>query len=327
MPKGEEALVSSLFFGGFMGRSGKSYGAIPIIMKRDSIFYRLFQQSPSLLFDLLENPPDNATEYRFDSVAVKEPKFEIDGVFLPPDNDSSGVIYFCEVQFQKDERLYERVFGESFLYFYRQRERFTDWQIVVIYPTRSLEQSNTHPYRALLNCNQVHRIYLNELGEIQQLPLGVALMVLTTVEETQAPEKARYLLARTQQQIADPEAGRAIIEMIATIMVYKFTNLSRQEVEAMLGLQLADTRVYREAKEEGRLEGQLEGRLEGRLEGESALILRLLQRRFGAVDEVLAARIQALEIEQLESLAEALLDFTALNDLVLWLNRYSQPLN
>jgi predicted transposase YdaD len=115
--------------------------------------------------------------------------------------------------------------------------------------------------------------------------------------------------------------------MIATIMVYKFTNLSRQEVEAMLGIQLTDTRVYREAKEEGRLKGQLEGRLEGRLEGESALILRLLQRRFGAVDEVLAAQIQALEIEQLESLAEALLDFTTLNDLVLWLNRYSQPLN
>ncbi|MFM6481674.1 MAG: DUF4351 domain-containing protein, partial [Microcystis panniformis] len=142
-----------------------------------------------------------------------------------------------------------------------------------------------------------------------------ALMVLTTVEETQASEKARYLLARTQQQIADTEAGRAIIEMIATIMVYKFTNLSRQEVEAMLGLQLADTRVYREAKEEGRQEG------------ESALVLRQLSRRFGAVDEVLTARIQALEIEQLESLAEALLDFTALNDLVLWLNRYSQPLN
>jgi predicted transposase YdaD len=66
-------------------------------------------------------------------------------------------------------------------------------QIVVIYPTRSLEQSNAHPYRALLNCPQVHRVYLNELGEIQQLPLGVALMVLTTVEETQAPEKARYI--------------------------------------------------------------------------------------------------------------------------------------
>ncbi|BCU10011.1 Rpn family recombination-promoting nuclease/putative transposase [Microcystis aeruginosa] len=279
-------------------------------MKRDSIFYRLFQQSPSLLFDLLENPPDNATEYRFDSVAVKEPKFEIDGVFLPPDTDRNGVIYFCEVQFQKDERLYERVFGESFLYFYRQRERFTDWQIVVIYPTRSLEQSNTHPYRSLLNCEQVHRVYLNELGEIQQLPLGVALMVLTTVEETQAPEKARYLLARTQEQIVDTEASRAIIEMIATIMVYKFTNLSRQEVDTMLGLQLADTRVYREAKEEGRQEG------------ESALILRLLSRRIGEVTPEQRSQIQALSINQLEALGEALLDFTKPGDLEEWLRSH-----
>lgn len=283
-------------------------------MKRDSIFYRLFQEYPSLLFDLLEKPPANATEYRFDSVAVKEPKFEIDGVFLPPETDSTGVVYFCEVQFQKDERLYERVFGESFLYFYRHRERYADWQIVVIYPTRSIEQSNVHPYRALLNGEQVHRIYLNELGEIQQLPLGVALMVLTTLEEAQAPAEARSLLARTQEQIADPEASRAIIEMIATIMVYKFTNLSRQEVDTMLGLQLADTRVYREAKEEGRQEG--------RQEGESALIVRLLKRRFGSVDEALESRIRNLSVKQLESLGEALLDFTDLNDLVLWLNRH-----
>mgnify|MGYP003334981968 FL=1 len=81
----------------------------------------------------------------------------------------------------------------------------------------------------------------------------------------------------------------------------------------MLGLQLADTKVYREAKEEGRQEG------------ESALILRQLKRRLGSVDEVLTARIQGLEIGQLEALGEALLDFTALNELVLWLNRYSEP--
>jgi predicted transposase/invertase (TIGR01784 family) len=95
-------------------------------MKRDSIFYRLFQQFPSLLFQFVETPPDNASSYRFDSVAVKEPKFEIDGVFLPPDGDPSGVIFFCEVQFQKDERLYERLLGEIFLYFYRNRERYGD---------------------------------------------------------------------------------------------------------------------------------------------------------------------------------------------------------
>jgi predicted transposase YdaD len=173
-----------------------------------------------------------------------------------------------------------------------------------------MEQDDTHPYHALLTSEQVHRIYLNELGAIQQLPLGLALMVLTTVEDDRASSGARYLLARTQQQIPDPEASLAIIDMIATIMVYKFTNLSRQEGEAMLGLQLADTRVYRGAKEEGRQEG--------RQEGESALIIRLLKRHFGSVDEVLAARIQSLEIEQLEALGKALLDFTELNDLVEW---------
>ena len=50
-------------------------------MRRDSIFYKLFQQFPPLLFQLLPAPPPNADTYRFDSVAVKEPKFEIDGVF------------------------------------------------------------------------------------------------------------------------------------------------------------------------------------------------------------------------------------------------------
>jgi predicted transposase/invertase (TIGR01784 family) len=183
-------------------------------MRRDSIFYKLFGQSPTLLFDLLAPTPANAANYRFDSVAVKEPKFEIDGVFLPPESEGPGIVYFCEVQFQKDEQLYERLFGESFLYFYRNRSRYSDWQAVVIYPSRSIEQSDVYPYRALLNSNQVHRVCLDELGDIRALPLGIALMVLTTVEETQAPAEARYLLSRVQQEVTS-EAGRNIIEILA----------------------------------------------------------------------------------------------------------------
>jgi predicted transposase/invertase (TIGR01784 family) len=168
-------------------------------MRRDSIFYALFQRSPALLFELLDTPPTNAQRYRFDAVAVKEPKFEIDGVFLPPEGESPGVVYFCEVQFQKDQQLYERLFGEAFLYFYRNRSHFSDWQAVVIYPSRSLEQSQIEPYRALLESNKVHRVYLNELGEVSQLPLGVAAMVLTIVEEAVAPEQARLLIERANQ--------------------------------------------------------------------------------------------------------------------------------
>ncbi|MBU7581855.1 MAG: Rpn family recombination-promoting nuclease/putative transposase [Nostoc sp. TH1S01] len=42
-------------------------------------------------------------------------------------------------------------------------------------------------------------------------------------------------------------------------MIYKFPKLSREEVEAMLGLDaIKNTRVYQEAREEGKLEGKLE---------------------------------------------------------------------
>ncbi|MBD2495942.1 Rpn family recombination-promoting nuclease/putative transposase [Nostoc sp. FACHB-280] len=275
-------------------------------MRRDSIFYKLFQQSPSLLFALLANPPSNADEYIFDSVAVKEPKFEIDGVFLPPQNPNPGVVYFCEVQFQKDERLYERVFAESYLYFYRNRDRFSNLQIVIIYPSRSLEQTDINPYLSQLNSPQVNRIYLDELGDIRSLPVWVGLMVLTTLEENRATEEARYLLARSQQENSQSQ-NRAIIELLVTIMVYKFEGKSQREVEQMLGITLQETRVYREIKEQGREEG------------EKLLILRLLFRRVGELPQEVRQRVESLALEQLENLGEALLDFTSMADLHAWL--------
>jgi predicted transposase/invertase (TIGR01784 family) len=299
-------------------------------MRRDSIFYKLFQQFPPLLFQLLPSPPPNADTYRFDSVAVKEPKFEIDGVFLP--NEVEGVVYFCEVQFQKDEQLYERVFAESLLYFYRNRDRFSDWQAVVIYPSRSTEQSKIHPYEDLLNGDRVHRIYLSELGNIRQLPIWVALMVLTTVDESQAPTEARYLLERN---ISEQPSSRAIIEMVTTIMVYRFESLSQQEVETMLGITLQETRVYREIKakgikqglmrgllkgrEQGREQGLMKGREQGREQEAINLVVRILTKRFGDLPEEIRVAISGLSLTVLEDLSEALLDFSNLADLQSWL--------
>jgi predicted transposase YdaD len=154
------------------------------------------------------------------------------------------------------------------------------------------------------------------LGDIRSLPLWVALMVLTTVDEAQAPDEAKYLLERTNQE-ASPSSGRAIIEMITTIMVYKFEALSRIEVESMLGITLKETRVYREIKQEGREEG----REEGRQEGERSLILRQLTRRVGELSQEQRDRIESLSLEELESLGEALLDFLTVADLTNWLTQ------
>jgi len=135
-------------------------------------------------------------------------------------------------------------------------------------------------------------------------------MVLTTIEENQTPEEARYLLSRTRQEVFEP-VRRAIIELITTIVTYRFENLSRREIEAMLDITLKETRVYREIKEEGREEG--------REEGERSLILRQLKRQVGELPQDVKPQVEALLLEQLEELGEALLDFTSRSDLEGWL--------
>lgn len=238
-------------------------------------------------------------------MAVKEPRFEIDGVFLPPENKDSGTVYFCEVQFQKDKKLYERVFAELFLYFYRNRHKFSNWEAVIIYPNRNTEQKVTTPYNALLNSDQVTRIYLDELGDIRQLPLEVAVMLLTTLDEEQAPDEARYLLQRTKQEVSE-ELSSVTTELLITIMVYKFEQLSRKEIEQMLGITLQGTRVYQEIQEEAE-------------QREKALVLRLLTKRIGELSPIVRSQVEALSLEQLENLGEALLDFNSMRDLQTWL--------
>ena len=64
--------------------------------------------------------------------------------------------------------------------------------------------------------------------------------------------------------------------------------------------------------------GKREGRQEGEQIGESRLVLRQLTRRIGDVTPALQSQVQALTLAQLESLGEALLDFTAPSDLEDW---------
>jgi predicted transposase/invertase (TIGR01784 family) len=275
-------------------------------MRRDSIFYQLFRQLPTLLFELVPQAPDNAEQYTFDSVEVKETAFRIDGVFIPP--SPSGIVYFCEVQFQLDELLYERMLSEISIYTYRNRSRFANWQAVVIYPTRTIEQSRTDMVEEMLASGRIKRVYLDELGAVEELPIGLGLMVLTTLEDDSATQSAIGLIQRAQGE-------RGIIDLVSTIMVYKFSNLSRDEVDAMLGIKLEQTKVYQEAK----AEGETIGEVRGRTEGEQALVLRLLTRKLGKIEPEIKAQVSSLNLEKIESLGEDLLDFTQMSDLLAWL--------
>ncbi|MFN6564018.1 MAG: Rpn family recombination-promoting nuclease/putative transposase [Nostoc sp. ChiSLP01] len=227
-------------------------------MKRDSIYYQIFKRFPGLLFELIDYRPEQVENYRFESVEVKETAFRIDGVFLPPEDVKPRIIFFAEVQFQKDEALYHRFFTESMMYLNRNQSQYDDWYCVVIFPSRSLEPSDTRTHRIFLNSDQVQRIYLDELGSFNQQPIGINLMQLTIASKQAIAQQAKELIQRVQLESTDALPKNEIIDIITTIAVYKFSTLSREEVEAMLGLTLQETRVYQEAKAEGREEREAE---------------------------------------------------------------------
>jgi predicted transposase YdaD len=62
-----------------------------------------------------------------------------------------------------------------------------------------------------------------------------------------------------------------------------------------------------------------EGRQEGRQEGERSLVLRLLEQKIGTLSNSVRDRVTSLNLEKLEALALAMLNFATPSDLQAWL--------
>ncbi len=229
------------------------------LVKTDPIFYRLFQTVPSTFFELMGRSPEDAITYEFRSVEIKQTAFRIDGVFIPVDRAERSPILFVETQFQWDEGFYYRLFSEITLYL-RQYQSMRDWQAVIIYPSRSVESPVPPAYQDWLVLPKIQRLYLNELATVTpETSLGVSLAKLVVESEARTPKQAKGLIAKAQRDVDNRLIQREIIELIETIMVYKFPQKSRQELEAMLGLgDLKQTKVYQEAEQEGERKAKIE---------------------------------------------------------------------
>ena len=83
--------------------------------------------------------------------------------------------------------------------------------------------------------------------------------------------------------------------------------------------EIRHTRAVQDWLAEGRQEGLQEGLQEGKAQEAAKVTLRLLSRRCGPLSETTTAQIRALPLEQLESLADALLDLRGPADLSAWL--------
>lgn len=284
-------------------------------MKTDNLFYKLFQTEPRLFFELIGELTPAAAGYQFTSEEVKQTSFRIDGIFTPPAGEMELPLYFVEVMGYKDRQgiLYPSLFSEIFLYLNAYQPGH-DWRAVVIFTKRQLDPGLGQHYQEFGTSVRLQRIYLDELSveQVQQsLSLGIFELIVSS--EATAPSRGQRLIERIQLEATDDEVAQKFLELVETIFVYKFPELSREEVESMLGLNdLKQTKVYQEAFEEGRQE-----------EGQ-ALLMSQLGYRFGTLPTGVEAQIKTLSLSQIESLGKALFEFSDLSNLTQWLQENSQ---
>lgn len=276
---------------------------------------------PRLFFEILGEPAERGDIYEFSSIEVKQTAFRIDGVFTPKPDSPENTVIFTEFQFQKDETLYERLFSEIMLYLAQNLE-VEDWRAVVFYPRRNLKQKNLYRHRNLLNSDQFQVIYLEDFLGVPSDDLGIQLMQLIVSPERETNRYLSGLVAQLQGK-TEPK-DQAIIKLVSTIMLYKFPNLTREEIESMFTVSdLKQTRVYQDAIQEGIQLGRDEER-EERLERDRSLIKRMLIRKLGELPTDLSESVQTLSFEQLADLGEALFDFEQPTDLATWLTENTE---
>ena len=298
-------------------------------MKTDHWFYGLFQGAPDLIALLLPQgasaPPSlgpgasGDSLYRFEAPELKAANHRLDGAFWPRSGDMGTPdrpVVLLEVQMHAKAGFKHRLFAQT-ARFLQLHPQVLHLAIVVVVPHRRLKLGPAQlPQQLQAFLDGVIWLSLEELG--QQADLDPLLNLLTL------PVRPENELKLSTQQILErrPDLLSAVLPML----VERFPTFTREEIMVIAGIPSKDLRHTRAAQqwiEEGRQEGRQEGEVRGRAAEAAAVTLRQLNRRCSPLSEATTARIQALPLEQLEALAEALLDFTGPADLAAWLAGHS----
>ena len=304
-------------------------------MNTDRWYYRVFQSAPDLIRELLPGlaaaanalgldpaaPGDQL--YRFQALEIKELSHRLDGVLWPRQTTGCAEtgspefpVVLLEVQMHPDPGFHGRLSAQS-LRFVQRHPKVEHLEVVVITPHHRLRLGPSNPPRLLQAVLQeVHWISLEKLSKQPDLDPLLNLLTLPVRHESELAASSQQILA------SRPDLDTVVLPMLAQ----RFPYFSAEQIMVIAGIPLEEIRHTRAVQDwlaEGRQEGEAKGRQEGLQEGKAQeaakVTLRLLNRRCGPLSEATTAQIQALPVEKLEALADALLDFQGPADLAAWL--------
>ncbi|MGK7901641.1 MAG: Rpn family recombination-promoting nuclease/putative transposase [Hormoscilla sp.] len=286
-------------------------------MKTDKLFYEAFLEFPEIFFELIGAKNVDARAYEFKAIELKETASRLDGAMLPLNKDPKQPIYFIEVQGYKNPKIYANVLKKVGMYL-EQNDPTQDWCAVVVYERRSFAPEETTPYRGIINSGQLLRIYLDEMEPADPQTKEIGIIKLIVDRAKNAKNRAKALIKQVRSESTDGDRTKKMVDLIVTIMSYKFADSSREELEAMLGLEdFKKTRLGQEMLAEGRQEGRQEGEEVGIAKGRQAI--RIISEGFGSLEGQLklvpvllqlgftfeeVADLLKVETEQVRQLAE-----------------------
>ena len=292
-------------------------------MKTDHWFYGLFQSAPDLITLLLPaagvapGVPSLAVDgsgnalYRFDASELKAVNHRLDGVLWPLGNESGTPeqpVVLLEVQMQGKPGFKHRLFAQT-ARFLQLHPQVLHLAVVVVVPHRRLRLGPAElPFQLEAFLAGVHWLSLEELSQRPGLDPLISLLTLPVLPRPDIPGATEQIL----------QSRPDLVEIVLSILGERFPHFTPEEIMALINLPTEHLRHTRWAQDL-----LAEGRQEGRSDEAVAVILRQLSRRCGPLSEAAIAGIQALKLDQLETLAEALLDFEAPNDLTTWLAAHS----
>lgn len=260
-------------------------------MKRDSLFFRFFQELPSSFFQMIGRADTDPLRYELNAIEYKETSVRLDGLFLPRDPRIDPA-YIWEAQYYASDKVYANLLSKVGR-FLEHGNSSQDWVAVVIYPKRSMEQKNLRPYRCLLQSDQLVRIYLDELPPAAPDQFEMGILELIAAKPEVALEKAQVMVPRLRSSNRSNAFQRQVVQFLETIILYQFPQMSRKEIEKMLQVtDVRETRVFQEALEEGEEKG--------RREALEAVILGMLDAdrpvaEIAKITGLSAARIRAIK--------------------------------
>ncbi|MEG5045336.1 Rpn family recombination-promoting nuclease/putative transposase [Microcoleus sp. B4-C1] len=156
--------------------------------------------------------------------------------------------------------------------------------------------------------------FLKNTPDLETIPA-----TMETVPELEKAFQIANEANLTLKEFEDIEAQEMAIEEQRGIITRGVEEGLERALER--ALEPALERALEPARIQAMQEGIQAGRQEGIQAGQRALILRLLERRVGAVNPDVVSRIGELSVEQLESLVEEVVGFSSLSDLMVWLDR------